>query len=106
MKKVSREERARQFMPFAALRGFDEMLKEELAVREEKRELGEDDSERISHTLAKIEKNDFIRVTFYDKTRYRKECGTVTEINCSAGYFKVGIVKVFFDDISEVELLG
>ena len=106
MKKMSREERARQFMPFAALRGFDEMLAEELEIKEEKRELGEDDSARISHTLAKIEKNDFVRVTFYDKTRYRKECGTVTEINYSSGYFKVGIVKVFFDDISEIELLG
>ena len=106
MKKTSREERARQFMPFAALRGFDEMLAEELAVKDEKRELGEEDSERISRTLAKIGKNDFVRVTFYDKTRYRKECGTVTEINYSSGYFKVGIVKVFFDDISEIDLLG
>lgn len=106
MKKISKEDRARQFMPFAALRGFDEMLAEELAVKEDKRELGEDDSEKISHTLAKIGKGDFVRVTFYDKTRYRKECGTVTDVNFIAGYFKVGIVKVFIDDISELELIG
>lgn len=93
-------------MPFAALRGFDEMLAEELAVKEEKRELGEDDAEKISHTLAKIAKGDFVRVTFYDKTRYRRECGTVTEVNFTAGYFKVGIVRVFLDDISEIDLIG
>lgn len=106
MKKMSKEERARQFMPFAALRGFDEMLAEELAVKEDKRELGEEDSEKISHTLAKISKGDFIRVTFYDKTRYRRECGTVTEVNFTSGYFKVGIVKVFLDDIAEIDLIG
>jgi len=102
VKKATKDERAAQFIPFAALKGFDEMLAEELAVKEDKRELGEDDVAAISNTLAKVCKNDFVRVTFYDKTRYRKECGTVTDFNREMGYLKVGIVKVFFDDISEI----
>ena len=106
MKKTTKPERAVQFMPFAALRGFDEMLEEELSLHEEKRELGEDDAAAISHTLAKLTKNDFIKVTFYDKTRYRKECGAVTEINFTVGYFYVGIGKVFIDDISEITIVG
>ena len=67
---------------------------------------GEDEAAAISRTLAKLTKNDFIKVTFYDKTRYRKECGAVTEINFTVGYFYVGIVKVFIDDISEITIVG
>ncbi len=41
--KMSREERAKQFMPFAALKGYEEALREkerEVAAREEERQKG------------------------------------------------------------------
>lgn len=96
--------RAVQFIPFAALRGFDEMLAEELAIKEDRIELGEDDCARISETLLILKKNDFVRVRFYDKTRYRKECGTVAELDFMARYLKVGMVKIPFADLSDVTI--
>ena len=96
--------RAVQFIPFAALRGFDEMLAEELAIKEDRTELGEDDCARISETLSSLKKNDFVRVRFYDKTRYRKEYGTVTEIDYTARYLKVGVVKIPFADLSDITI--
>ncbi len=41
--KMSREERAKQFMPFAALKGYEEALREkerEVAAREEEKQKG------------------------------------------------------------------
>jgi len=41
--KMSREERAKQFMPFAALKGYEEALREkerEVAEREEEKQRG------------------------------------------------------------------
>lgn len=96
--------RAVQFIPFAALRGFDEMLAEELAVKEDRIELGEDDCARISEILSKLKKNDFVRVRFYDETRYRKECGAVTELDFAARRLKVGVVKIPFDDLKDITI--
>ena len=44
--KMSREERAKQFMPFAALKGYEEALREkesEIAEREAKEKLSEEE---------------------------------------------------------------
>lgn len=44
--KMSREERAKQFMPFAALKGYEEALREkerEVAGREKKEQLSEEE---------------------------------------------------------------
>lgn len=41
--KMSREDRAKQFMPFAALKGYEEALREkerEVAAREEEKQKG------------------------------------------------------------------
>lgn len=44
--KMSREERAKQFMPFAALKGYEEALREkerEVAEREKKEQLSDEE---------------------------------------------------------------
>ena len=44
--KMSREERAKQFMPFAALKGYEEALREkerEIAEREKKEQLSDEE---------------------------------------------------------------
>ena len=47
--KMTRSERARQFAPFAALRGFEDMIREvERTVKEPKRELTEERAAALS----------------------------------------------------------
>ena len=47
---MNREDRAKQFLPFDALKGLREELKrrEEIALRTERRQLSEEESERLS----------------------------------------------------------
>ena len=50
-------DRAKQFMPFASLRGFDQMVKEKEKVLIEKRELSEGESRELSEKLSSLKIN-------------------------------------------------
>lgn len=55
--KMSREERAKQFMPFAALKGYEEALREkerEVAAREEKKNVGNADTSYCSEDFFEV----------------------------------------------------
>ena len=49
--KMSMYERAAQFSPFAALTGYDEIIKEEARYVEGRTALSEDDKEKINEAL-------------------------------------------------------
>ena len=63
---MNREERAKQFMPFDALKGLQEELRirEERRTRVTKKTLSEEQIERISAVLAKIRQGSQIEITF------------------------------------------
>ena len=64
---MNREDRAKQFMAFDALKGLREELKkrEEKYLRERKKELTEEKATELSQTLSVIKKGDFVEITFY-----------------------------------------
>ena len=94
-------------MAFDALKG----LREELQIREEKRtrvqkkSLSEEQIERISKTLSRVEPGSSVSVCLYSKGHYITVEGTVTELSRINEYFKLGNEKVFFDDIYQIRLL-
>ena len=49
--KMSREERAKQFMPFAALKGYEEALKEKEKIVVPRRELSEETKEQLDRRI-------------------------------------------------------
>lgn len=65
--KMSREARAAQFAPFAALSGHKEMVEEKERVTEPKRTLTEDEKYRLDETLqmALTQKEPCLRVVYY-----------------------------------------
>ena len=62
---VNKSDRARQFMPFDALKGYKEAIKEKQKVIVEKKELSEDDAIVLSRKLNEIKKGDMIKVIYY-----------------------------------------
>ena len=56
-KRMSRESRAAQFAPFAALTGYDDAIKETGRLTDIKHELDEDISNKINNNLLIINKN-------------------------------------------------
>ncbi|MBR1692010.1 MAG: hypothetical protein IJ711_04470 [Lachnospiraceae bacterium] len=59
-KKMSPSERAKQFMPFAALKGFEEALREKEKMVAGKVSLPEESKEELDRRLHQIQNNDTI----------------------------------------------
>ena len=104
---MNRVDRAKQFLPFDALKG----LHEELEAREEKmsrgprHSLSEERMEELSTVLAHIYKGSQIQMTFYRAGHYYDLRGTVVNINVIYRYIQIGEEKIYFDDIYSLSLV-
>lgn len=101
-----RSERAKQFLPFDALRGLREELKkrEEKFLEQDKKELTEEEIKALSDELQKATKGAEVSLTFYLRRRYVFLNGIITSINFVYKYLTVGEMKIFFDDIKEMKI--
>lgn len=103
--KMSRENRAKQFAPFAALKGFEEGIRWKEKVYVEKKELSEESLEELDKKFKKISKNDIITIVYYNKGEYLRITGMVARIDVTARILQVINTKIKFDDIYDVESL-
>ena len=104
---MNRQERAKQFMPFDALKGLKEALqaKEEKLTRVAKRELTEEQEENLSEIISQLEKGMLVKATFYYKGHYVDITDRLTEKNIPLRYIGIGKSKLFFSDLYEVRIL-
>lgn len=100
--KMSREERAKQFMPFAALKGYENALREKEKIVVPRIELSEDMKEELDIKLKEVQLKDIISVVYYDKEEYIKITGMVSKIDTSAGYIKIVNQKIDFNDVFDI----
>lgn len=101
--KMSREERAKQFMPFAALKGHMEALRMREKIVVERRELSEEYKEELDRKLRQVQKNDIITVVYFCNGECIKMTGMVSKIDETARVLKVVNTKIKFEDLYEVE---
>lgn len=97
--KMAREERAKQFMPFAALKGYPEALRAKEKVVVARTELAEDYKEELNWQLAQIKQMDVISVVYFSNGEYLKVTGVVSRLDVTARVLKVVQTKIAFDDI-------
>lgn len=103
---MNRQDRARQFMPFAALRGYYDKIREKQRIREPKRELSEYEEEKLSYKLNQLQKGQMVSVTYYNVDAYETIEGLIS--NFDDTFRKLTIVKTVipFDDILDVNREG
>lgn len=101
--KMTRAERAKQFMPFAALRGYEGLIKEREKIRTEKTEISEEKAQSLSDLIKTINKGDVIKVTFYDNDGYVTIRGAVTALDLTFKTVTVIREKIAFSSISDLE---
>ncbi|MBE5946435.1 MAG: YolD-like family protein [Lachnospiraceae bacterium] len=99
---MSREDRAKQFMPFAALKGYENALREKEKIVVPKIELSEDMKEELDVTLKEVQLKDIVTVVYYDTDEYIKITGMVSKIDTSAGYIKIVNTKINFNDVFDI----
>ncbi len=96
-------DRAAQFMPFAALTGYYDLVREQERVAEPRREPSEEEAERISHELTCVQKGALVRVTHYERDAYVTTEGIVTRVDPVARELWVVRTRISFDDVWRVE---
>lgn len=97
-------ERAKIFMPFDALKGFREALKEQEKVKVDKIELSEDQMTAISHLLNIVKKGMLLKVIYYSKQdlNYLVVEGIVTKINFTNREISIVKTIISIDDIYDI----
>ena len=78
---VNRTDRAKQFLPFDALKGLQEALREKEVENEEKRELSEESLIELENKFNEIEKGNIVKVRFYKCKKYVEIVGKITNID-------------------------
>ena len=102
--KIKMENRAKQFVPFAALKGYDEALRAKEKIVVEKIELSEEKKAELDYKIQQIQKNDIVTVVYFLKDEYIKVEGMVSRLDIDARVLKIVNTKIPFDDI--YDLLG
>jgi hypothetical protein len=104
--KASRQERAKMFMPFAALRGYYQLIKEQSRKKEVKRELSDDELLKLDNKLNEIKKGMMIKITYYKTDAYETITGLISNIDLTFHTITIVKTKIKFNDISDIELIS
>ena len=100
--KMDRAERAKQFMPFDALKGFREALEEKERIVVPKRELSEEQKEELNLKMRQVRKGDIITVEYFHDGEYVQVTGMVSGIDEVGRVIKIVNTKIEMEDIVEV----
>lgn len=98
-----------QFMPFAALNGYYDLVREQECTAEPRHAMTEERAERISRMLARLRKGDVVSVVHYAHSAYVTTAGTVRQVDATfrtlelAGRDAAPGPRILFEDIWELD---
>ena len=78
---VSRVSRAKQFLPFDALKGLQEALRQKEMEYEERKELSEESLTELDECFHKMEIGCHVKIRYYKNKKYIEVKGIVTNID-------------------------
>lgn len=95
-------DRAKQFMPFAALKGLPDALaaKEKIAV--EKIELSPERYEELDRKMHLVERGKIMTVIYYKEDEYLKLTGMVARIDPGSRILQIVNTQIAFEDILDI----
>ena len=102
--RMSRLQRAKQFMPFAALKGFEVLLAAVARPKEHRVELSEDQIDELNKVLQTIHGGEWVRIVYYNKQRYTELIGVVDMISEQLQILSVQGTVIPFRYIKELNL--
>ncbi|MCX4322877.1 MAG: YolD-like family protein [Lachnospiraceae bacterium] len=97
--KMPIEERAKQFMPFAALRGLPDALAKKEKVLVSKIELSPEMEEELDRQMHLLAKGQMATVVYFQNGEYIKITGLVARIDETSRLLQIVNTKIRFEDI-------
>lgn len=90
-------------MPFAALKGYYDLLRARECVPEPRHELTEEEALALSEKMTRVRLRAVITVTHYADGAYQHSCGVLSAIDWTARTLTVVKRTIAFDDIRDIE---
>ena len=103
--KMPVSDRAKQFMPFSALKGLDEALKAKEKIVVPKVELSPEMAEELNYKMHLLEKGKIATVVYFNKDEYLKTTGMVARIDETSRILQIVNTKIQFDDILDIDIV-
>jgi len=101
--KMSTEQRAKQFAPFDALKGFSEVLREREKIKVSKKILSEDKIRELNDALLTLKKGENALVIYYNGDEYIQTEGTICKLNFTMHCLILDDVTINFEDLLYIE---
>lgn len=114
--RMSRQNRAAQFSPFAALTGYDAAIRETARITEDRRELSEDAAVELNYKISLLQQEQagvkkikviyFRQATTKDGGAYREEDGDFKRIKSNEGILELtNGIQIPLEDIFKIEIV-
>ena len=99
--KMPASQRAKQFAPFAALKGFEDAIERKVKVFLPRPEFSEEMALKLDNALQKIKKGQKITVTYYYDGEYFDFSGTVKKLDLFYKTITIDDNIILLEDITE-----
>ena len=103
--KMKRAERAKQFAPFAALKGFEEAIAAREKIIAAERVLDDDKKDELDRLIRLVNRGNIIRVVYRVDDEYLELTGMVSRVDIDGGYIKVIYNKIYLSAIYDLEII-
>ena len=102
---MTRQERAKQFLPFDAMKGLQEALRdrEERKSRVCRRELAEENIEALGRILQNLRIGDLIKVEYYSSFHEIERKGMLEKLDMVGRYIVLAGERIMLDDIYKIQ---
>ena len=104
MERYSKTERARQFRPFAALKGYDALLREQERIEIPRRLPSEEKAARLSKCLNQLCVGSNVEIVHYGTNAYLHTQGRIKSIDFVFRKLAIGKETVKFEDIFDLRI--
>lgn len=99
---MSRADRAKQFMPFAALKGYDEALNRKARIPQARILLAEDAQTELDEKLRGLRPGDEVTALYYSGGEYVSLRGRLRRIDPIGGVLAAGEIEIPFEDLLDI----
>jgi len=99
---MTTEERAKQFMPFAALKDLPQALAAREKITVPKIELSEEMADELDRRMHRLSKGCIASIVYFHKDEYVKITGMISRIDETSRLLQIVNTKINFDDILEI----
>ena len=97
-------QRAKIYTPFAALKGFEELIREQENAYDEMPELSDDQYEDLNFAVNSVRAGDMITVKYFREHKIRTLFGVVTKLSKEKRFINVKGDMIRFEEMIEIEL--